>query len=192
MDDSGNGKCIIVSAPSGAGKTTIVRRLLDASLQLEFSVSATSRRMRPGEVDGLDYFFLSPVVFREYIDQGRFLEWEEVYPDHYYGTLKSEVERIWGTHRHVIFDVDVYGGIRLKEYFGKAALSVFIMPPSPEALRVRLMNRGTESAQSLAERIGKAEHEIGFAGRFDLVVVNDNLEAAVQSITDSVIKFVSS
>ncbi len=174
-----NGKLIIFSAPSGAGKTSIVRALLAKMPELEFSISACSRPMRPGEADGVDYYFLTPDAFREKIQQGLFLEWEEVYPGSFYGTLTTEVERIWSKGKHVIFDVDVAGGINIKNRYKDKALSIFVMPPSIGELKKRLLGRKTETAESLEKRINKAEQEIAFAGQFDHVVVNDILEDAI-------------
>lgn len=172
-------KLIIVSAPSGAGKTTIVRHLLSLPLQLAFSVSATSRAPRPGESDGLDYYFLSADTFRQKIDAGEFLEWEEVYPGTYYGTLKSEVERIWDEGKSVVFDVDVIGGLNIKKIYGDKALAVFVQPPSVEVLHQRLRNRSTESEEKIATRIAKAEYELSFAPLFDVLLINDNLQTAL-------------
>jgi guanylate kinase len=174
-----NNKLIIVSAPSGAGKTTIVRHLLSLPLPLSFSVSATSRTPRPGEVDGHDYYFLSADKFRQKIEAGEFLEWEEVYPGTYYGTLRSEVERIWNEGKSVVFDVDVIGGLNIKKIYGDKALAVFVQPPSVETLRQRLRNRSTESEDKIATRIAKAEYELSFAPQFDVVLINDKLQAAV-------------
>ncbi|MCD4737550.1 MAG: guanylate kinase [Bacteroidales bacterium] len=175
-----DGKCIIISAPSGAGKTTIVHSLLETVPTLEFSVSATSRKMRPGEKNGRDYYFLSPQEFKTRLNENQFLEWEEVYPDQFYGTLKSEVERIWKKGNHVIFDVDVYGGLNIKKYFKEKALPVYIMPPSFDVLKERLENRGTEGAESMNARMLKAKHELSKSDQFDLVVINDNLEDAIE------------
>jgi len=172
------GKAIIVCAPSGAGKTSIVRYLLDARPHLAFSVSACSRPKRENETDGRDYYFLTSDEFRSKIDAGDFVEWEEVYPGSYYGTLKSELERIWNENSIPIFDVDVKGGVSLKKYFGTDALAIFIRPPSLGVLESRLRNRGTETGDSLKKRLGRAEFEMGFAGRFDLVIINETLETA--------------
>ncbi len=172
-------KLIIVSAPSGAGKTTIVRHLLSLPLPLAFSVSATSRAPRTGEVNGRDYYFLSTEAFRQKIEAGEFLEWEEVYPGTYYGTLKSEVERIWNDGKSVVFDVDVVGGLNIKKAYGDKALAIFIQPPSVEVLRQRLRNRSTESEEKIATRIAKAEYELSFAPQFDLVLINNILEVAL-------------
>jgi guanylate kinase len=174
----GKGKLIIVSAPSGAGKTTIVRYLLSLHLGLEFSVSATNRTPRPGEVHGQDYFFLKEDEFRQKIEQNAFVEWEEVYPGILYGTLKSEVERIWAAGRNVIFDVDVLGGLNLKRIYGNRALALFIQPPSIAVLRDRLRSRLTESEEKIDTRIAKAEYELGFAPRFDVILINNKLEIA--------------
>ncbi len=169
---------MICSAPSGAGKTTLVRHLLATVPTLAFSISATSRPRRANEVDGVDYHFLSPEDFRERIAQGAFVEWEEVYPGRYYGTLRSEVERLWAQGRHIIFDVDVVGGLNLKARFGERALALFIQPPSLEVLAERLARRGTETAETLKVRVDKAAQELLAAPRFDAVVVNDDLDRA--------------
>jgi len=174
------GKLFIFSAPSGAGKTSIVKALLAQMPQLEFSVSATSRTMRPGETDGVDYYFLSADTFRQKIENNEFLEWEEVYNGSYYGTLYSEVQRIWDKGHHVVFDVDVAGGINIKKKFGEKALSVFVMPPSVDELERRLVNRKTETPESLQKRLSKARYELSFASEFDKVVVNDQLPQAIE------------
>ncbi len=172
------GKAIIVSAPSGAGKTTIVRHLMERGLGLAFSVSATTRPMRGSERDGHDYWFLTEEEFKRRIAAGEFVEWEEVYPGRFYGTLREEVLRIQGEGRHPVFDVDVEGGLNLKKEFGAEALALFIAPPSLEALEQRLRARGTETDESLAKRVGKAAHELTYAPRFDRTVVNDDLIGA--------------
>ena len=172
------GKLIIFSAPSGAGKTTIVRHLLEKNLNLGFSVSATSRAPRPNEIDGIDYHFLSVDEFKLKIENDEFLEWEEVYKDVYYGTLKSEVEEKRNRGQNVIFDVDVVGGLNIKKFYGNEALAVFVQPPSVEELRNRLKNRSTETEEKIQMRIEKAEHELSFAGRFDVIVINNELEQA--------------
>ncbi len=174
------GKLIIVSAPSGAGKTTIVRHLLSQPFNLEFSVSATSRKPRGSECHGTDYYFISADEFKKRIDQGDFLEWEEVYAGVYYGTLKSEVERFLAAGKNVIFDVDVKGGLHIKEYYKARALSVFVAPPGAEALGERLRKRSTESEEKIAVRIAKASYELEFAPRFDIVLINDDLEKALK------------
>ncbi len=184
------GKLLIFSAPSGAGKTSIVKGVLKQTPQLAFSVSACSRPMRPGEVDGLDYYFLSPDDFRRKIQEGAFLEWEEVYPGSYYGTLYSEVERIWGMNKHVVFDVDVAGALTIKKKFNDRALAIFVKPPSLEVLKERLVNRKTETEESLQKRLGKAEHELSFAGQFDRIVVNDKLDEAITEATELVHRFI--
>ena len=185
------GKLIIFSAPSGSGKTTIVRELLKRIPQLEFSISATSRAPRGAERNGVDYYFLSPHDFRQAVDEQRFVEWEEVYAGTCYGTLRSELDRIWGKGNTILFDVDVLGGINLKRIFGADACSVFIMPPSVEELERRLNNRGTDSAEVIAKRVAKAEFELTKAPKFDHVVVNDALEAAVAEVEAIVRKFLS-
>ena len=172
------GKLIIFSAPSGAGKTTIVRHLLEKDFNLEFSVSATSRNPRPNEKNGKDYYFLTLEEFIKRVGNNEFLEWEEVYKGIRYGTLKSEVERIRNQGKNVIFDVDVVGGLNIKKYYGDEALAVFVQPPSVEELKKRLTQRSTETDDKIAMRIAKAEHELSFAPQFDVVLVNDNLEQA--------------
>lgn len=174
------GKAVIFCAPSGAGKTTIVKHLLKQDLNLEFSVSACSREKRPGETDGKDYYFLSVDEFKNRIKEEAFIEWEEVYKDHFYGTLKSEIDRIWSAGKNVIFDVDVEGGISLKEYFGTQALAIFVKPPSVEHLEHRLKGRETETEESIARRIGKAEKELTYSSKFDYVLLNDELTKALK------------
>lgn len=174
------GKVIIISAPSGSGKSTIIRHLMErGNIQMEFSVSATNRSPRGEEVDGRDYHFLSTEAFREAIDRGDFVEYEEVYPGRFYGTLRSEIEARTAAGSNVILDIDVKGGVNVKRLFGSKAISIFIMPPSVEELERRLTGRATDSPEAIAERIGKAEYELTFAGDFDHVVVNDNLSEAV-------------
>jgi guanylate kinase len=174
-----HGKLIIVSAPSGAGKTTIVRHLLSLDLNLAFSVSATSRQPRSGEKEGVDYYFFSVEEFRNCINNDAFLEWEEVYTGIFYGTLKKEVNRLLENGRNVIFDVDVVGGLDLKEIYGENALAIFVSPPSIDVLRVRLKSRSTESEEKIAVRIAKAAAEMEFAPKFDVILVNDVLEDAL-------------
>jgi guanylate kinase len=175
------GKLIIFSAPSGAGKTTIVKHLVKLDkFDLEFSVSACCRHKRPGEVDGKDYYFLTKEKFIEKIREGAFLEWQEVYTDNYYGTLKSEVERITGKNKNVIFDVDVEGGLNLKKEYGDNAFAVFVMPPSVRHLEQRLRVRSTETAESIARRMGKAEKELEAAEKFDIILFNEDLEEALK------------
>ncbi len=171
------GKVLIFSAPSGAGKSTVVGHLLGLHPEFEFSISATSRPPRGAERDGVEYYFISAEKFRELIAQDAFVEHEEVYHDRFYGTLKSEVERIWAKGHVILFDVDVKGGANLKRYFGDAALSILILPPSMEELERRLRGRGTDSEDAIRERLGKASSEIEFArGKFDREIVNDVLE----------------
>ncbi|MBF0650315.1 guanylate kinase [Dysgonomonas sp. GY75] len=172
------GKLVIFSAPSGAGKSTIVNYLLSQDLNLQFSISATSRPPRGTEKHGVEYYFHSPEEFREKIANGEFLEYEEVYTDKFYGTLKAEVKRIMNGGGNVIFDVDVVGGCNIKKYYGDKALSVFIEPPSINELRCRLEKRGTDSPEVIESRIAKAEYEMTFAPQFDVVIHNDNLEEA--------------
>lgn len=186
------GKLIIFSAPSGAGKTTVVRHLLESGLNLEFSISAASRKKRNGEEDKKDYYFLSVDEFKNKIKEDAFLEWEEVYKDHFYGTLKSEVERIRAKGVHVIFDVDVVGGLNIKKYFGDEALAVFVLPPHIDELENRLRGRSTEDEESLKKRLGKAKHELSFASEFDYQLVNDKLEAAKNEAVKIVEEFINS
>lgn len=174
-----NGKLVIFSAPSGSGKSTIINYLLQKGFDLEFSISATSRKPRGTEKNGVEYYFLSPEEFRNKIAGNEFLEHEEVYPDCFYGTLKSEIERIHNDGKNVIFDVDVVGGLNIKKFYGEQALSVFIAPPSIEELRNRLQKRNTDSPEMIEKRIAKAQFEMSFAPKFDVIIVNDNLEAAL-------------
>lgn len=183
------GKLIIFSAPSGAGKTTIVRHLLEKGFDLEFSISATSREARHTETHGKDYYFLSPEDFAKKVENDEFLEWEEVYKGTSYGTLKSEVERIRNNGKNVIFDVDVIGGLNIKKYFGDEALAVFVQPPSVEELRKRLTARSTESDDKIAMRVAKAEHELSFAPQFDVIIVNDMLEKAFEEAEKVLVDF---
>ena len=178
------GKLVIFSAPSGSGKTTIVRELLQRFPQFEFSISATSRQPRGKEQHGIDYYFLSSDEFRQRVERDEFVEWEEVYAGTCYGTLKSEVERIWAKGNVIVFDVDVMGGINLKRLFGEDACSIFIMPPSVEELERRLRGRGTDSEEVIQKRIGKAEFELSKSPEFDYTVVNDVLADAVNEATD--------
>lgn len=173
-----NGKLIIFSAPSGSGKSTIINYLLTQDLNLAFSISATSRAPRGTEKHGVEYFFLTPEEFRRRIENNEFLEYEEVYTDRYYGTLKSQVEKQLEEGQNVIFDVDVVGGCNIKKFYGDRALSLFIQPPSVEELRCRLEGRGTDNPEVIESRIAKAEFELGFAPKFDKVIINDDLETA--------------
>lgn len=174
------GKLIIFSAPSGAGKTTIVRHLLEKDLNLEFSVSATSRGPRTNEIHGKDYYFLTEKEFKLKIENDEFLEWEEVYNGIYYGSLKSEVERIRNHGKNVIFDVDVVGGLNIKKFYGNEALAIFVQPPSVEELRKRLISRSTETEEKIQMRIAKAEHELSYANQFDVLITNNDLTLACQ------------
>lgn len=181
------GKVIIFSAPSGAGKTTVVRHLLKSRNDLAFSVSATTRAPRGQEEDGKDYYFLSLEGFREKVNNAEFVEWEEVYEGLCYGTLKAEVARIWAAGKTVLFDVDVKGGMHLKEIYGHKALDIFIEPPSLAVLENRLRNRGTETEQKIKERVRKAELELKFRDNFSVVIVNNDLETTLEA-TDLVVK----
>ncbi len=185
------GKLIIFSAPSGSGKTTIVRKLLERMPQLEFSISATSRAPRGTERNGVDYYFLSAEEFRKAVEEGRFVEWEEVYAGTCYGTLRSELERIWSKGHTILFDVDVMGGINLKRIFGRDACSIFIMPPSIEELERRLQQRGTDAPEVIARRVAKAGFELTKAPEFDHTVVNDRLDTAVAEVETIVRNFLA-
>lgn len=173
------GKLFIFSAPSGSGKTTIVRNLLEKDLDLEFSISATCRPKRENEVHANDYHFLSVEDFKEKIDNNEFVEWEEVYANRFYGTLKSELERIWAKGKHVIFDVDVVGGVNIKKQYSKNSLSIFVMPPNVDELAKRLNLRSTDSSEDIEVRLNKAKEELAYADQFDVVVINDDLEKAI-------------
>lgn len=185
-------KVIIFSAPSGSGKTTLVKHALEKFPQLSFSVSCTTRNPRGSEVDGTDYYFVTPEEFRQKISENAFVEFEEVYTDKYYGTLKSEVNSIWENGCCVIFDVDVKGGISLKKYFGKQALSIFVMPPSVEELERRLMTRGTDDAETIKTRVAKASEEMQYQNNFDKIVVNTDLDAAKKEIEKIIGEFLNS
>jgi guanylate kinase len=183
------GKLVIISAPSGAGKTTICKHLLESGLNLEFSVSATTRGKRENEQDGLNYFFLTPEEFSRRVSNDEFVEWEEVYKDLRYGTLKSELNRIWTSGKHVLFDVDVKGGLKLKKKFRSRAEAIFIMPPSVSHLEKRLIGRGSENQATINMRIDKARYELALADQFDLIIVNDNLEKAKDDSFEAVKSF---
>ena len=185
------GKLIIFSAPSGSGKSTLINYLMQQGLPLSFSVSATSRAPRGSEQHGKEYYFLSTDEFRQRIASNDFLEYEEVYPGKYYGTLKSEVERLRDAGRHVIFDVDVVGGVNIKRFYGDEAISIFIQPPSVEVLHERLVGRATDAPEVIATRIAKAEQELTYASQFDRIVVNDVLEEAQQSVLQIVEDFIN-
>ncbi len=184
-------KVLIFSAPSGSGKSTIVNHILGLHPEIEFSVSATSRLPRGEEKDGVEYFFYSADIFRLLVRDDKFVEFEEVYPDRFYGTLKAEVNRIWARGHVIIFDVDVKGGVNLKKYFGDQALSVFIQAPSVEVLRERLVKRGTDSAEDIEKRVAKAAEEMTYAPKFDKVLVNDDLATALAEAEAMVDTFLS-
>lgn len=183
------GKLVIFSAPSGSGKSTIIQSLLNRDLNLSFSISATSRAPRGTEKNGVEYYFISPEEFRQRIANGEFLEYEEVYAGKFYGTLKSEVERILDSGRNVIFDVDVVGGLNIKKYYGDQALALFIQPPSIEELEKRLKHRATDAPEVIASRVAKAEYELSFAPRFDHIIVNDFLEKAQEEAYQTIRQF---
>ena len=185
------GKLIIFSAPSGAGKTTIVKHLLKQDFCLEFSISATSRAPRHTETPGKDYYFLSSGEFQQRIEKDDFLEWEEVYAGTYYGTLKEEVERIRCQGKHVVFDVDVVGGLNIKDYYGDEALSVFVQPPSIEELRKRLVGRSTDSDEVIERRVAKAEYELTFAPKFDVVLLSEELHVTLGNAEKIVTDFIN-
>ena len=185
------GKCIIFSAPSGAGKTSIVKHLIKVRKDIELSVSACTREKRADEVEGKDYYFMSPEEFRKKIDAAEFIEWEEVYDNQYYGTLKSEIDRIWASGKNVIFDVDVVGGLSLTRYFKEKALAIFVKAPSVQDLEKRLRARGTESEEKIARRLAKARQEMDYAKWFDVELLNDNLSKAcrqAESMADAFLK----
>lgn len=185
------GKLIVFSAPSGSGKTTIVHHLLQQKeLNLNFSISATSRERRGNEIDGKDYHFISLEQFKRHIDADDFVEWEEVYKNNFYGTLKSEVERIWAQGKHAIFDIDVVGGLRVKDKFPENTLSVFVMAPSIKVMEERLRARSTDSEEKIKERIAKAEREIAYAKDFDEILINDDLETAKMEASTLVKNFI--
>ena len=184
------GKAIIISAPSGAGKTTLVKRLLESGLPIKFSISACSREPRKDEINGKDYYFLTLAEFKTQIQNNSFIEWEEVYENNFYGTLKSEIDGIWNMGKHVIFDVDVLGGISLKKYFGKNAISIFIKPPSLKTLSERLVKRNTDNKESISSRIAKSKKEMEYIDKFDCIIKNDELNNATKNIIGVVEKFI--
>lgn len=178
------GKIIIISAPSGCGKSTIINALLErGEIDMQFSVSATNRSPRPGETHGMNYYFLTDAQFAKAIEAGEFVEFEEVYPGRYYGTLKSEITRITDAGHNVVLDIDVKGGVNVKRMYGDKAISIFIEPPSVEALRARLEGRATESPEAIAQRVARAEFEISYAPQFDHTVVNDDLATAIDEVS---------
>ena len=187
--NSKNGKAIIFSAPSGAGKTTIVHYLLGKFPNLSFSISATSREQRESEINGTDYYFLESEDFKTKIKNEELLEWEEVYPDQFYGTLKQEIERIWANEKCVIFDVDVVGGLNLKKQLGANALAVFVQPPNRIELEKRLRMRGTESDEKIDMRLQKADNELAYANKFDKILINKNLDEAFFNAENLVKRF---
>ncbi len=185
------GKLIVFSAPSGSGKTTIVHHLLaQPELNLDFSISATSRPLRGTEIDGKDYYFISAKKFKKHIEKDDFIEWEEVYTDNFYGTLKEEIQRIWKLGKHVIFDIDVIGGLNIKKQFPTQTLAIFVQPPSIEEMERRLRNRKTDSEEKIKERVAKAEKELKYAKDFDIILVNDNLEDAKTKAYKLIEKFI--
>lgn len=184
------GKLIIFSAPSGSGKSTLINYLLTQNLNLAFSISATSRPPRGTEQNGVEYFFLSPEEFKQRIANDEFLEYEEVYENRFYGTLKAQVEKQLEAGQNIVFDVDVVGGCNIKKYYGERALSVFIQPPSVEELRKRLTGRATDAPEVIESRIAKAEYELGFADKFDTVIINDDLEKAKADVLRVIRTFV--
>ena len=186
------GKLVIISAPSGAGKSTIIKHLLDRGINLEFSISATTRAPRGREKNGIEYYYMSVGDFRKRVGKGDFVEWEEVYKDQLYGTLKSEIDRIWSHGNHVLFDVDVKGGINLKNIFKNDAISIFIMPPSTDELEKRLQHRGTDNPEKIKIRVAKATEEMKLADQFDNIVINDNLQQAEDEVYIIVTSFIES
>ncbi len=185
-----NGKLIVFSAPSGSGKTTIVHHLLTCTdLKLDFSISATSRPARGKEINGKDYYFISTEAFRNHIKNEDFVEWEEVYHDNLYGTLKSEINRIWSNGKNVIFDIDVKGGLNIKRQYPTQTLAIFVQPPSIEEMEIRLRNRQTDTEEKILERVAKAENEMVFAKDFDVILLNDDLEIAKKTAYNLVSDF---
>ena len=184
-----SGKLIIVAGPSGSGKTTIVRHLLGVYPRLAFSISACSRKKRPGEKDGEDYYFLSVEQFKDKINKGEFLEWEEVYPGSFYGTLRTEVQRLWTAGRDVIFDIDVKGALNLKSHFPKESVTIFIQPPSVQALEKRLVERNTETPEILVQRVSKAKLELSYSDKFEHIINNDDLPKAYAAASEIVGNF---
>ena len=191
FDQFENGKCIVFSAPSGAGKTTIVKYLLRNVEKLAFSISAASRNPRGREEDGIDYHFFSVEEFKRKISADEFVEWEEVYKDNFYGTLKSEILRHWQAGKTVLFDVDAIGGLNLKRIFGKKALTIYVQPPSLFVLEQRLKNRRTETPEQIKMRLDKANEELSHAPEFDYILLNDNLEKACYEVKDLLKKFIN-
>ena len=186
------GKIIIISAPSGCGKSTIINAILaQGDIDMQFSVSATNRSPREGEKHGVNYFFLTDEEFKAAIEQDAFVEHEEVYPGRFYGTLKSEVERICSAGHNVVLDIDVKGGVNVKRMYGNRAISIFIMPPSVEELRRRLVSRATDAPEGIEERVGKAEYEIGFAPQYDCCIVNDDLTVAIADTRKAILDFIN-
>lgn len=186
------GKIIIISAPSGCGKSTIIRALMaKGEIDMRFSVSATSRNPRAGETPGKEYFFMSEDEFRQAIAENAFVEYEEVYPGRFYGTLKSEIERICKEGHNVILDIDVRGGVNVKSLYGDRAISIFIMPPSIDALRQRLIGRATDSDDVIEERVGRAAYELTFASQYDETVINDNLDKAINDTSEAIKEFLN-
>lgn len=182
-------KAIIITAPSGAGKTTLVKKLLESREDLSFSISACTREKRANEIHARDYYFLHPEVFKQKIDEDKFIEWEEVYEGMFYGTLRSELERVWSQDQSVIFDIDVKGAVTLKKQLGDKALSIFIKPPSQEVLEQRLRNRGTENEENFQKRFKKSIEEMAYEDKTDIVIVNDDLETAFQELQEKVHEF---
>lgn len=186
------GKLIVISAPSGCGKSTIIKQIIDDErLKLGFSISATSRKPREGEEHGVHYYFISDEEFLQLIKEDKFVEWEEVYAGTHYGTLVSEVDRVTGEGRNLILDIDVKGGVNVKERFGEEALSLFIMPPSVDELGKRLRGRATDSEETILKRLAKAEYEIGFAPQYDTVIINDDLDTAVEEVRSAILNFIT-
>ena len=186
------GKLFVFSAPSGSGKTTLVRHLLAQDIPLGFSISATSRQARGAEIEGTDYHFLSLSDFKQNIARDAFVEYEEVYSGVFYGTLKSELERLWKLGKHVLFDIDVKGGLRIKEQYPKQTLAIYVKPPSKEAIEERLRGRGTENEDAIKTRLSRTEEELSFAPRFDIIIINDDLDKAKKEVVRLVQAFINS
>ena len=189
MSNQFNGKLLVFTAPSGAGKTTIVHKMLEMFPETAFSISATTRKPRSYEANGKDYYFMPEVEFLEKVNKHYFVEYEKFYNNIYYGTLKSEIERIWKQKKHVLFDIDVKGALNIKKQFAEKALTIFIQPPSIETLKNRLLSRGTETAETIEIRISRAEYELSFANQFDCIILNESLEQAISLCAEKITDF---
>ena len=192
MDKAFDGKMIIFSGPSGSGKSTIASHFIKNEKQFSFSVSACTREMRKGEIDGVHYYFIDVTDFKEKINKDAFIEYEEVYPGKFYGTMCSEVDRIWGTKKHILFDIDVFGAMSIKKKYPDKSLSILVAPPSIDVLKERLINRSTESEDTLKTRLAKAEKELSFSDKFDFLLLNDDLDKAIAQAEKKINEFIIS